>query len=324
MLANYELVNVIVRGNSRAIFQNTLAQAPKNHPEAVKILSDTISMNTFLSPEIPGGLELPNPKYSRGFLNGYYDDEGWWALAWLKVYDLTNDVRYINAAITIFEDMTKGYPATCGGIWWDKDHTANLAITNELFFTIAAELANRAANRRYYTQWALNMWQWFEGSGLINSGSSINSGIDLTTCQNNQGFVWSHNQGVIIGGLLELYQANANDSYITIAQNIATAAVTTLSDEKGILHEKCEPNCGDDATQYKGVFMRNLQYLAQASPNEAINIFVENNANTLWSMAQGSDHQFGPVWSSASGRPSVASHSSAVEAVIAAVALGRG
>lgn len=97
-----------------------------------------------------------------------------------------------------------------------------------------------------------------------------------------------------------------------------------LSDEKGILHEKCEPNCGDDASQYKGVFMRNLQYLAQASANVTINTFVENNANTLWALAQGSDHQLGPVWSGAPGRPSVASHSSALDALVAAVAVGRG
>lgn len=322
MMANYEIVNRAARGDNLPVFQTTHAQASQNQPKAVKILSALTSMNTFLYPDIPGGLELPDPKYMQGYLDGYYDDEGWWALAWLKVYDLTHDVRYINAAVTIFDDMTQGHPAKCGGIWWDKHQTANVAITNELFFTIAAELANRVANRAYYREWALTMWHWFEASGLINAQNNVDNGLDLSTCLPNEGFVWSHNQGVIIGGLLELYQANANETYITIAENIATAAITTLSDPQGILHEKCEPNCGSDAPQYKGIFMRNLQYLEQARPNEAVKTFIENNANTLWARAQDFNGEFGVVWSGPPGSSSVATHSSALDGLVAAIAMG--
>lgn len=41
-----------------------------------------------------------------GFLNEYYDDEGWWALGWMQVYDLTHQKRFLRQSELIFEDMT--------------------------------------------------------------------------------------------------------------------------------------------------------------------------------------------------------------------------
>ncbi len=32
-------------------------------------------------------------KTSKGFLNDYYDDEGWWALPWIDAYELTREPR---------------------------------------------------------------------------------------------------------------------------------------------------------------------------------------------------------------------------------------
>ena len=78
------------------------------------------------------------------FINPYYDDEGWWALAWIKVYDQTQNQTYLQAAIDIFNDMTTGWGAHgCGGLLWEKGNKYNGAISNELFLGIAASLANR-------------------------------------------------------------------------------------------------------------------------------------------------------------------------------------
>ena len=40
----------------------------------------------------------PNLQGSKNWKNHYYDDMGWWAMAWVATYDLTDDVKYLNTA----------------------------------------------------------------------------------------------------------------------------------------------------------------------------------------------------------------------------------
>src|SRR5579875_891661 len=120
------------------------------------------------------------PNGAPGFLNTYYDDEGWWALAWIDAYDLTRDQRYLDMSKRIFADMSGGWDSTCGGgIWWSKDRTYKNAIANELFFRVAAELGLRTGGkeRRGYADWTRREWTWFAGSGMINSENLINDGL---------------------------------------------------------------------------------------------------------------------------------------------------
>ena len=50
-------------------------------------------------------------KQHANFINNYYDDNGWWALAWIEAYDLTRNSQYLQAAQTIFTANA----AACGG-----------------------------------------------------------------------------------------------------------------------------------------------------------------------------------------------------------------
>lgn len=187
-VADFAYINPTFKTTVLGVFQNTFTQAPAHKVAQVKVNNATM-VNTFYYPHIPASLGAPPAVSSGDWLNSFYDDEGWWALAWLKVYDITNQTDYLNAAIDIFDDMVKGYDATCGGIWWNKAHEANVAISNELFLAVAAQLARRASNKPYYLKWALKQWDWFYGSGLINGDGNINDGLDLKTCKNNNGIV---------------------------------------------------------------------------------------------------------------------------------------
>ena len=320
-LADFAAVNSSLDAVANHVFRNTYSQAQKASLATVKVITP-YSITTYTGPDFPPGIPAPQNGFSH-FLNDYYDDEGWWALAWLQIFDLTKEEQYLQTAMDIFKDMTKGYGGTCDGLWWNKQQTNKVAIANELFLTVAAQLANRASNKEYYLNWALKEWDWFQGTGMINKDYNINDGIDLKTCKNNNGLVWSYNQGVILGGLIELHKATPDASYLTTATRIALAAIKSLSDtNNGILHDPCEPNCGGDGPQFKGIFMRNLQKLQVAVPNDRYKTFIDENANSIWlNDRTSSGDELGLLWSGPFTGATASTQSSAADALVAALAI---
>ena len=325
MLGDYALVNPIFKKKFVDIAQNTHAKAPGFKGQILKVWTPT-SMSTYTYPHIPPALKAPPPSNANeGFLNWYYDDEGWWALAWLKAYDVTQEEIYLKEAMTIFDDMTKGYDANCGGIWWNKAHEANNAIENELFLAVAAHLANRVpkARRDYYLDWTRRQWRWFQRSGLINPEYNINDGLDLSTCTNNNGIVWSYNQGVILGALVEADAADHDPAYGEMILRIENAAIKKLKDKDGVIHDVCEPNCGNDGPQFKGILMRNIQATRKLLGEKLFNPFsttVKVNAASIWARDR-ERAKLGLVWSGPYQEATAATQGSALDALVAAIAV---
>lgn len=106
---------------------------------------------------------------AKGFINDYYDDEGWWAITWIKAFDFTGDEKYLSMAKSIFHDLTLGWDDhTCrGGLWWKKSHEYKAAIQNELFLVVAARLHQRSSgdDEHKYLEWAQREWNWLNNSG---------------------------------------------------------------------------------------------------------------------------------------------------------------
>jgi predicted alpha-1,6-mannanase (GH76 family) len=262
------------------------------------------------------------------FVNDANDDEGWWALAWIDAYDMTKTPAYLTMAETIFADMTTQWDTkTCGGgIWWSKDLKNSAyknAITNELFLSIAASLANRASDptkKAQYLDWAHKEWRWFSASGMINSGNLVNDGLNAkvpTACVNNQQTTWTYNQGVILGALVELDRADHNPALLAKAQAIAEATMSHLVTAAGVLEEP--PGHGPDWPQFKGVFMRNLAQLNAAAPKARYKAFAETNADSILRNDQDSGHRFGQLWQGPFDSGDGTRQTSALDALIAAM-----
>jgi predicted alpha-1,6-mannanase (GH76 family) len=253
------------------------------------------------------------------FLQNSYDDMAWWALAWVNAYDLTGEPRYLEMAKTIFRAMTEGWDDVCGGgVWWNFDRNYKNAIPNELFLTLAARLFQRTPAEQSYLMWALREWNWFQQSGMINASHLINDG--LRNCQNNGGPTWTYNQGVILGGLADLYSITGEDDYLNQATAIADAVLSMLVNSDGILIEPCEATgCDSNGAQFKGIFMRNLHHLYQTHPKDSYRAFIQRNVDSLWSRARNEQNQIGVHWSGPFDSADASRQSSAAHAINAAI-----
>lgn len=253
----------------------------------------------------------------QNFLNEYYDDEGWWALAWIRAFDLSGEIKYLDMSKTIFADITSGWDSHCeGGIWWRKDRRYKNAIANELFLLTAVRLHQRTPGdngTNSYLNWANRECEWFNRSGMINSGHLVNDGLNRA-CENNGRTAWSYNQGVIVGGLVELYKTTGNPDYLDEAKTIGDSATARLKSGSGILRESCEPDgCGGgDVPQFKGIFIHNLACLYDLTRKPAYYQFLVSNARSIWANDRDSSNRFGLRWDGPIDSVDAARHSSAM------------
>lgn len=266
--------------------------------------------------------------YAGNFINDYYDDNAWWALTWIKAYDLTGESRYLNMAKTIFADMTGGWTNECGGgIKWSKSEpyfwgTKN-AIANGLMIQVAIRLHQRAPNDAAvagytYHQWADRTWSWFQNSGMINSNSLVNDGLN-NNCQNNGYPTYTYNQGVIVGALTDLYRVTNNQAYLTKAQAIADATISRVIYPNGVLKEPCEPDCGNDGPSFKGIFMKNLSALNDVQFRTSYRDFFIKNADSLWANSRNGNNEIGEEWTGPYDYGNAARQHSAVDTLNAAL-----
>jgi predicted alpha-1,6-mannanase (GH76 family) len=264
------------------------------------------------------------------FINSYFDDNGWWTLAWVRAYELTGRKRYLDASQRIFDNMTTGWDETCGGgLWWNRDRKYKNAIPNELFLTAAArlhQLSPSAGSR--YLDWALREWDWFSASGMIGRSGLVNDGL-TADCTNNGKPTYTYNQGVILGGLGDLYEVTGDAAYLRSGERIADAALRVLTtpgsaDYSGILIEPGEAGMSGrrgDGSQFKGVFARYLCDFYQHSGRSAYRDFIISNARSVWDNSRNAKNQFGVSWAGPFDSADASRQSSALDVLNAAVRL---
>eukprot|EP00941_MAST-03F_sp_MAST-3F-sp1_P002239 g2239.t1 len=230
-----------------------------------KILNtfDRTNDMTVYGPDNPGPVDKT--------LSGYFDDELWWGLAWARAYQAMGNKAFLERAQLIFMDVaTRAWDTQLcgGGVLWNLQFKAyKNSITNSLFLTLAARLAvltpKDSKEQAFYMEWAGKEWNWLSRSGLINDQNLLNDGLNSATCKNNGETEWTYNQGVILGGISDLWKILSTEEPKTMKENddtilsddvtfdktnlllqakaTANAAISKLTYKSGVLKESCDP-----------------------------------------------------------------------------------
>jgi len=261
-----------------------------------------------------------NPeRHVKNYINDYYDDEGWWALAWVEAFDLNGRQKYLEMAKSIFEDMTTGWDEKCkGGIYWKKGLPYKSAISNELFMLLGVRLALRDKNKSYYKEWALKEWNWFSQTGMINELPLVHDGVK-ENCE-AKGRHYTYNQGVILAALADLTKLTGDEQYQNLASKIALAAIQNMSTPDGVLKGMPKQEDGADGVQFKGIFMRHLGYLYLQTKDETMKKYILKNAESIENSAvKKGTYLIGSQWEGPFDSADAARQSSAIDALVSAL-----
>jgi predicted alpha-1,6-mannanase (GH76 family) len=237
------------------------------------------------------------------FVSRAVDDSAWWGLAWVAAYDHTGDQRYLTMATTIANYVHQYWdPSTCGGgVWWDRERTYKNAVTSGLYLRLAASVHRRTPGDTVWLQRTREAATWYLNSGLINAANLVNDGL-TRDCRNNGQTVWTYNQGLAIGGLVEAWRATGDTTLLDAARRLADAAITGLTRD-GILTESCDigqSTCDDNQKQFKGIFSRYLADLAAATGTPAYRSFAQRQADSIWARDRDPRGRIGQRWAGGS------------------------
>jgi hypothetical protein len=209
----------------------------------------------------------------------YYDDNAWVGLDLVHAYEVTSNAAYLTMAQDEFNFVVTGWDSNSadgcpGGIYWeDVTGSQRNATANGANAELGAEL-DLLTHDATDLIWAEYMYAWTvsclgTSSGLYNDHVEPNGTVNTT--------IWSYNQGVMVGAGVLLHQATGTASYLTQAEQTASAAVTHFG--SGSLLD-------NQGTAFNAIYFRDLFLLDQVAPDSAYAAEATSFGSTMWSQRQ--------------------------------------
>jgi Glycosyl hydrolase family 76 len=225
----------------------------------------------FWDPNLPpsgGYTPTPGSRWSKS--RAWFDDNGWWGIAFYDAYRATRDPRYLSSAkrALTFIDQA-GWDRQGGGIWWDTRHSFHAGESLATAVLLAASLYHETRAPRYigmvrkYITWANKHVKGMDGlydrhdtdetpmpyvQGPIANGFILlcDATRDRTWCNRAEKLADASAQrfptltmgpqfdSMYVRALLELYRYDHNRRWYDIAAREVQRAMANARDSSGV------------------------------------------------------------------------------------------
>lgn len=238
------------------------------------------------------------------FLNYYYDDMQWIALAMLRTYGVTQDNKWLNESIAIWNDVITGWNTNQGGgIAWNKGQLGyKNTPANAPACILSARLYKQTNDSKYLT-WAQQIYDWQKATLVNASTGLVYDGINRNgdgKIDNDPGWSFAYNQGTFIGAALELYTITNNINYLNDAIKTADNFIFDPNLSPGGTMRNGDAG---DGGLFNGIGVRYLTLLIQntgisSGKRDSYVNYLKKNAENLWSKGTNKTNvNFGTNWS---------------------------
>ena len=230
---------------------------------------------------------------SHGWLTGYNDDENWMALALMRAFDHTGNRDYLNQAESLYRDhVLAAWDDTCcgthkGGIWWNDAHTQKATAANGGAVITGVRLAARTGKPAYldFAKKVYDFWSAYYTDPVTHQTAD-----HITPDGTISWWKFTYNEGVMIGGAVELYRALGDARFLADAHHYAAfmlAHEVRASSLGDVLSDGAGGTCGGDCAQFKGIGFRYLGelYARDRSRADYANLLA-TSANAIWKLAR--------------------------------------
>ncbi len=222
------------------------------------------------------------------FINDFYDDMEWNALAMLRAYHETGDEKFRNRVLNLWTDIINGWSGVAGGgIMWTKSNPQGKNAISNAPASILASRLYKMTDEQDYLDWAKRIYSWQKETLVNPNNGAVWDNIQVQpdgSEEINKDWIFTYNQGVYLGAALELYNITGDRMYLNDAVQSADYTLNNLINSSDRILK--DEGAGDGGL-FKGIFVRYFtqlileEDLPQSTRDRYVQ-FLEHNAETLW------------------------------------------